>query len=152
MNIICTNILCKTEHSPGALTANQDKVGDDIHSTETIKWHMNTWSHTLHFLFVWRRVTEGYSLWCPVHSLVSLYEFSYRVAIKKKGAITGPEHIKVYTCKQTHKYAHAQVYSHKCEHGHNGCGDEQLRCQNQIHLENKTHKPSEHYSTRVRLS
>lgn len=34
--IFHTNTLCKTEQSrsPGALTADQHKVGDDIHSTE----------------------------------------------------------------------------------------------------------------------
>lgn len=43
----------------------------------------------------------------------------------------------VYTYKQSHKSTHS-VYSHKREHGHNSCGDEQLRCQNQIHLKKHT--------------
>lgn len=52
--------------------------------------------------------------------------------------------------KERHGYTRTQiqigaqntrpVYSHKCENGHNGRGDEELRRQNQIHLEKHMQK------------
>lgn len=71
---------------------------------------MNTWSHTLHCWILLNHVTEGYSLWCPVHSLVSLYEFSYRVAVRNKDTVTAPKHIQ-YTHTNSHTKAHTQ-YTH----------------------------------------
>lgn len=77
--------------------------------------------------------TEWDLLWCPVDSLVSLHEIPDRLAVRSRGTVTAwCTQIEILTGTQnTHS-----VYSHKCEHSHNGCGDKQLRRQNQIHLKN----------------
>lgn len=79
--------------------------------------------------FKWSDVTSEWDLLRrPVDSSVSLHENPDRLAVGNRNTVNSAIHID--TCTQnTHS-----VYSHKREHGHNGCGDEELSGQNQIHL------------------
>lgn len=113
INSACTNILCKTEqsHSPGALTADQHKVGDDIDSAKTIK-SGDEYIH-IHSFLIFDNITEGYSLWCPVHSLVSLYETPDRLAVRNREHSYSTQTHTQQTHKQAHKtharYTHTNV-------------------------------------------
>lgn len=153
LNHFRTNILWDFSklciHLPGALTADQHNMGDSIHSTESTKYtFMNI--HTLHN-------TDYYQMYGCYHHRVRLTMMpstqpgfaernTWQVGCEKQ------RHGWLYT--QWHKYKPAHtVYSHKCEYGHDGCGDEELRSQNQIHLKKQTQDTTKtHYTLKLLVS
>lgn len=114
------------QHSPGALTADQHKVGDDVHSTKT------TVFMSLNFHFGFQKPHQAvlsYLLWRPVDSLVPLYKVSDWFSVGDSGTVN--------RVRVRHKHrpdTPSTAHSHKGEHGHDGRGEEELDGQDGVHL------------------